>query len=64
MTKLHLLHIKSARRRMDHAQAQMRDAIVAAFTEREGHTVEDIAKAAGVTRERVYQIVKEDRDGR
>ena len=57
--------VKSARREVTGAQARLRLAIVEAFKSRDVYrcTVEDIAEAAGLTRERVYQIVKEEDRG-
>lgn len=59
MTRADLRDITNARARIERAQNDMRAAIVAAFENRQGHTVDDIAHAAGLTRERIYQIVKE-----
>jgi DNA-directed RNA polymerase sigma subunit (sigma70/sigma32) len=47
----------------DRAELDLRRAIKAAFDSRNGYTVEDIAKAAGLTRERIYQVVKENPRG-
>jgi predicted transcriptional regulator len=41
----------------------IRDAFKPAMREEFGYTVEDIAEAAGLTRERIYQIVKENSRG-
>jgi DNA-directed RNA polymerase sigma subunit (sigma70/sigma32) len=60
---LHLVARKAAR--ISDAERERDEAIRAAFslTDRHlfGYTVEDIAEAAGLTRERIYQIVKETR---
>lgn len=52
--------VASARRRVHDSERALRVAIVAAFEDRSaGHTVPDIAEAAGLTVQRVYQIVRE-----
>lgn len=61
MTKEDIRRVAAARARVERDQQQLRQAIVDAFEGRTGHTVEDIAAAAGLTRERVYQIVKEEK---
>jgi DNA-directed RNA polymerase sigma subunit (sigma70/sigma32) len=61
MSSLHplLQDIGSARKRRDRGEQDLRANVVYAFNHRDGYTVEDIAEAAGLTRERIYQIVKE-----
>jgi predicted transcriptional regulator len=54
-----LRHVASARRRVTDSERALRVAIHAAFHGRQGYTVDDIAESAGLTRQRVYQIVRE-----
>jgi AcrR family transcriptional regulator len=52
--------VASARKRVTDSERALREAITAAFNDRSaGHTVEDIARAAGLTKQRVYQIANE-----
>lgn len=51
--------VRRARQQVERAHERLRDAIVAAFNARDGFTVDDIAREAGLTRQRVYQLVQE-----
>jgi Mor family transcriptional regulator len=52
--------VVSARKRVLDSERALRQAIAEAFQDRSaGHTVEDIAKAAELTKQRVYQIARE-----
>lgn len=51
--------VRRARTGVERSQVKLREAIVAAFNDRQGYTVDDIAEAAGLTRQRVYQLVQE-----
>lgn len=59
-----LMAIERARLAVEREQQDLNDAIHAAFANREasGWTVTDIAQAAGLSRPRIYQMVK-DRPG-
>jgi hypothetical protein len=53
-----LKRLRDARRlRSEHEQA-FRDQVRQAMADRGGHTVIEIAEAAGITRERAYQIAQ------
>jgi AcrR family transcriptional regulator len=54
--------VRRARANVERSQARLREAIVAAFNDRQGYTVDDIAEAAGLTRQRVYQLVREQQE--
>lgn len=54
-----LREIARLRARIERDRQALLTAIVDAYQHREGFTVKEVAEAAGVTRERVYQIVKE-----
>jgi predicted transcriptional regulator len=54
-----IAEVRRARAGVDRAQERLREAIVAAFHDRQGRTVDEIAEAAGLTRQRVYQIAQE-----
>jgi DNA-directed RNA polymerase sigma subunit (sigma70/sigma32) len=43
----------------DHHDRLLKDAIRSAFKTREGYTVDDIATAAGLSRQRIYQIAND-----
>ena len=57
MAKRDLLRIERAARDVDRARETLRDAIVTAHEA--GETYEDIGRAAGLSRQRVSQIVNE-----
>lgn len=58
-----IAEVKRARAAVERDQERLRAAIVAAFNDRQGHTVDEIAEAAGLTRQRVYQLAQEARRG-
>jgi DNA-directed RNA polymerase sigma subunit (sigma70/sigma32) len=62
-TPLHgvTLAVRQVKRAEIERDFQIRNAFDPALRQRHGYTVEDIAKAADLTRERIYQIVKETR---
>ena len=53
--------VAAARSRVTDSERALRVAITQAFNDRSaGHTVEDIAQAAGLTKQRIYQIAREE----
>lgn len=58
-TPAELRRLKRIRTERDLFDSRLRAAIVVAFKNRDGFTVDDIAQAAGLTRQRIYQIVNE-----
>jgi AcrR family transcriptional regulator len=57
-----LTTVRTARKALDEAQRAFHEAIRIAHREaRRGTTVADIAQAAGLSRSRVYEVLKEDK---